>query len=433
MSVPSIWIALAALVASSYLAACNIALKTFSRVALGEMLEEAGKSDRLPAFIARLPKYLLVTATLRSCASLVVLLATLYYVQHQFNWPDFTDYLVAFFVTGALVSVFTVAIPFSWARYNRERIIMLSIPLLNAMLLLFTPVVAVLSVVDPIIRRLSGADNQNNDSEEQLTEQLLSVVEEHQTEGLIVGDEQKEMIEAVVEFPSTTVGEIMTPRTDVQGIEASSTLEEVKQQIIHQGHSRLPVFEESLDHIVGILYAKDLLRYLGTDEPFELRKLLREAIMVPESKPVSELLSEFKARKVHIAIVLDEYGGTAGLVTVEDIIEEIVGEIQDEYEPFEEPPSIRRIDENRIDVDARVYIDDLNDELNLNLPEDEDYDTVGGFVTATLGRIPEVGERFDFDNLAFTITDAVRTHVKRVTIERLTEEPAKQNDTNAEN
>jgi len=433
VSVPSIWIALAALLASSYMAACNIALKTFSRVALAERLEEVGKSGRLSTFIARLPRYLLITGILRSCTSLIVLLAILYYCQMQtrLDWPF--DYLAAFLLTGALLSVFTVAIPISWARYGREPLLVRSIPVLDAIVILFTPVLAVLSIFDPIVRRLSGVDNQVNDSEEQLTEQLLSVVEEHQTEGMVVPEEQKEMIEAVVEFPSTTVGEVMTPRTDVQGIEVNSSLEEVKRQILNQGHSRLPVYEENLDNIVGILYAKDLLRYLGSDEPFELRKILRQAMMVPESKPVGELLSEFKARKVHIAIVLDEYGGTAGLVTVEDIIEEIVGEIQDEYEPFEEPPAIRRIDDRRAEVDARVYIDDLNDELDVNLPEDEDYDTVGGFVTATLGRIPTVGERFEFDGLAFTVTDAQRTHVKSVTIERLTEESTtKQNGTNAE-
>ncbi|HEX7008782.1 MAG TPA: transporter associated domain-containing protein, partial [Phycisphaeraceae bacterium] len=139
----------------------------------------------------------------------------------------------------------------------------------------------------------------------------------------------------------------------------------------------------------------------------------------------------FKARKVHMAVVLDEYGGTAGLVTIEDVLEEIVGEIRDEYEVVEEPPQIQRIDENTAEVDARLHVDDFNDAIGVQLPEDEDYDTVGGFVFATLGRIPKAGESFDYANVRFTITAVERTKVKRVRVERLQEQPASANGSGA--
>jgi CBS domain containing-hemolysin-like protein len=167
---------------------------------------------------------------------------------------------------------------------------------------------------------------------------------------------------------------------------------------------------------------KDLIPYVGQDsgQPFDLRSILREPYMVPESKPVHELLTEFKVSKVHMAIVLDEYGGTAGLVTIEDILEEIVGEIQDEYEPVDEtPPGIERLDEQTVLVDARLRVDDLMDELDLELPEDRDYDTVGGFVLATLGHLPQAGEQFDFDGVRVTVTEAERTRVNRVRVERI--------------
>jgi CBS domain containing-hemolysin-like protein len=227
------------------------------------------------------------------------------------------------------------------------------------------------------------------------------------------------MLEAVFEFPTTTVGEIMTPRTDVIGIEASADLDNVREMIQKHGHSRIPVYEENLDNIQGILYAKDLLRYVGTDLPFEMGEVLRHALMVPESKPLAALLADFKANKVHIAIVLDEYGGTAGLVTIEDIVEEVVGEIQDEYEPQDEKPEFRKLEDGSYEVEARMRVDDVNDELGLDWPEDEDYDTVGGFVFSTIGHVPEQGESFDFQDCRVTVIDVERTRVNQVRIEKI--------------
>jgi CBS domain containing-hemolysin-like protein len=278
----------------------------------------------------------------------------------------------------------------------------------------------VLLLVDPIVRRMTGGELKIN-GDDDLADEVMSVVEEHEHEAG-VNLENKEMIEAVFEFRTITADEIMTPRTDIEGIEAGASLEQVKQTIQSIGHSRIPVYEENLDHLVGILYVKDLIPYVGQDsgQPFDLRSILREPYMVPESKPVHELLTEFKVSKVHMAIVLDEYGGTAGLVTIEDILEEIVGEIQDEYEPVDEtPPGIERLDEQTVLVDARLRVDDLMDELDLELPEDRDYDTVGGFVLATLGHLPQAGEQFDFDGVRVTVTEAERTRVNRVRVERI--------------
>jgi len=178
------------------------------------------------------------------------------------------------------------------------------------------------------------------------------------------------------------------------------------------------VYEDNIDNIIGLIYAKDLLAEVGKEsDDFSLRERMREAYFVPESKPLRSLLHEFQNQKLHIAVVLDEYGGTAGIVTLEDILEELVGEITDEYE--ETPPeSIRRIDENTIEVDARTYVDDLNDDYELDLPEDEDYDTVGGFVFSRLGYIPKTGEHFEYANLTFTISSAEPRRVKRVRIQK---------------
>ena len=228
------------------------------------------------------------------------------------------------------------------------------------------------------------------------------------------------MIESVMHFRETQVGEIMTPRTEIVALPASATLIEAKDIITRNGHSRIPVYDESLDDIQGVLYAKDLLTVDDTD-PFDPRELMRKVPFIPETKRITDLLQEMREKKVHVAIVLDEYGGTAGLVTMEDIVEEIVGEIPDEYEP-PEPEPMRRIDEHTLDIDARVHIDELNDELSVELPDDEDYDTVGGFLFSQMGKIPATGEEYRYQNLRFHVLDAEERKINRLRVSVLPQE-----------
>jgi len=415
----AIWISIAAALLGCYFAAVNIALKAYSQRRLTELLELRAKSDRVEPFVQRVPGLLLITGTLRAILSMAVLLFTLKAVQEQATgWDAWGQYLLSFGIALVVVTVMHVGIPSSWGRHHREGLVAVSMPLLTVLHQVLTPAVRLLQLLDPPIRRITGADLREEDDHEAIGDDVISMVEQRDKMGA-VDDQQKQMIEAIFEFPATTAGEIMTPRTEVQGIELGSSLTEVKELILNYGHSRLPVYDDSLDNISGLLYAKDLIRYLGDGQAFSLKSSLRPAHMVPETKPVHELLAEFKARKVHIAIVLDEYGGTAGLVTIEDILEELVGEIQDEYELTEEPPSVVRIDDTTARVDARMHIDDLNDELSVDLPEDEDYDTIGGFVFSTLGHIPEVGEHFEHENLRITVAAAEKTRINQVTIEKL--------------
>jgi CBS domain containing-hemolysin-like protein len=184
----------------------------------------------------------------------------------------------------------------------------------------------------------------------------------------------------------------------------------------------VPVYEDNIDKVIGLVYAKDLLTQIGKDSAeFKLRDKIRQAYFVPETKQLRVLLHEFQNRKLHIAVVLDEYGGTAGIVTIEDILEELVGEITDEYEETPAEP-VKKIDEDTIEADARTYIDDLNDEFELNLPEDEDYDTVGGFVFSRLGYIPKTDESFDYENLKFTIASAEARRIRRIKIRKVTQQ-----------
>lgn len=421
MKDPAFWIAFIAACMGCYFGACTIALRTFSRPRLAELLEELGRGDRLEPFVDSRAKMQLATATIRTFMSLVVLLSVLYLFEHHTAWALIWQYVAALVVTGLVVSIFIVAIPGSWARYQPEKLLAWSMPVLGVARGLMLPVVAFLHAFDPIVRRLSGVDVDAAESDEMeaLTDEVMSVVEGHDGNDK-VDDTQKDMIEAVFELPSMTADEIMTPRTDIEGLETVATLDQIKSYVQEQGHSRIPIYEENLDQILGILYVKDLIKYLDSPDATELdlKQVMREAMLVPETKSVNELLAEFKAKKVHIAIVLDEYGGTAGLVTIEDILEELVGEIQDEYEPHEDEATITHVSEDTVEVDGRVHVDVLNSHLDVDLPEDDDYDTVAGFVVAKLGHIPDVGEILELENLKLTVTRADRTKVTAVQIQK---------------
>jgi magnesium and cobalt transporter len=204
-------------------------------------------------------------------------------------------------------------------------------------------------------------------------------------------------------------------------IKVSATLEEAVKVAVEKGHSRIPVYEGTRDRIVGVLYARDLLRVAGdgkTPKDASIRPLLRKPLYVPVTKQIGELLKEFRTRKVHIAIVLDEWGGTAGMVTIEDVIEEIIGEIEDEYDHGqEEPPAFKRIDAASAEVDARLRIDELNDHLALDLPEDGEFETVGGFMFYHMGKVPKKGEKFVHGDVELTVLDADERRIRRVRVD----------------
>ncbi len=272
--------------------------------------------------------------------------------------------------------------------------------------------------VNEIVRRLTGANLKQNDGLNTVEEQLLRSIEHSQREGGIPA-EAAEMLENVVDLGDTDVGEIMTPRTDIEGVELTNDISEIRKFVLESGRSRIPIFEENLDQIIGILYVKDLVGFLGSEaNGFNLKNILRKPIVVPDTKLVQELLADFQTSEVHMAVVIDEYGGTAGLVTIEDVLEEIVGEIRDEHDDTQaDEPSMIRVSETRVEVDGRYNLDDLNDELGVELPEDEEYDTVAGFVLANLGHVPDVGEVLEIQNLIFTTLQATETQIERLSIE----------------
>ena len=282
------------------------------------------------------------------------------------------------------------------------------------------PIVWLVSTVSNVlVRALGGKDRPQ--AGYLSTEELKMLVETGSEQGGIEEDE-KEMIHGVIELAETKVHQVMVPRIGIRAVEVHDPIDQVLDMIVRAGHSRVPVYEESLDNIVGILYAKDLLPFLrpgaAPAAEIDIRSLVRPAAYVPETKPVDELLHEMRVDKRHIAIVVDEYGGTAGLITMEDVVEEIVGEIQDEYdseeslvEPLEEDEKIA------FRVDGRVSMDDLRDLFELSDTEEDDedeYDTVGGFIVHRVGRIPLPGAVVPFRDVTLTVETAEPRRIGKV-------------------
>ncbi|NQU75794.1 MAG: HlyC/CorC family transporter [Planctomycetes bacterium] len=382
-----------------------------SRVRLEHAFSDRRRSRCLAQLDRHMDQMLLVTAVVRVVCHLLIFLSLIRVVGQAWRWDTG---LAVMALAAAIVVVFGIGIPHAWAKYAGERTVAMMWPLLQVTRCGLWPIGKDLAAVDLAVRRLSGHREQSDGRTTEVEQEILQLASEGQAEGELDAGEM-EMITSVIEFHDIRASEIMTPRTDIEALPVEAARDRCVAAVLGVGHSRIPVYEQSLDSVIGVLYAKDLLAVTDQEE-FDLRKIMRKPYFVPETKAISDLLKEFKAQKVHMAIVLDEYGGTAGLVTIEDLLEELVGEIADEYEKTE-PALLRRVDDRTVEVDARMYIDDLNDELGIELPEEEDYDTVGGFVFSTLGYIPKANEQFDHEGINFTILEAEQRKINRIRVQ----------------
>ncbi len=284
---------------------------------------------------------------------------------------------------------------------------------LRVFYIVFKPFIWVLNHFANFVLRLVGVRPPSEGSEMHSPEELKFLIAESSKSGVIDDTEQK-MIENVFDFAETQVKQIMIPRNKIVGIEVNMSKEETIDAIIEEGYSRLPVYEGRIDNIIGMVFAKDILALLRNSEDFNLKDILRKPYFVSEENMIDDLLRSLQKRKMHIAVVLNEFGGTAGLVTLEDILEEIVGEIQDEYD--EEAPLLKKLSDKEYSISAEMIIDDANDYLPIDLPESEDYETVGGLITSETGRIPEVGEIIEFDEFFARIVERTTRQIQVVVI-----------------
>lgn len=336
--------------------------------------------------------------------------------------------LGAGFINGAAIVIITIIMsyfslvlgelaPKKIAMQAPEKISFKVVGILLFFSKIFAPLVKVLSVSTNVVVRLLGF-NPHAD-EETLTEEEIRMMVDVGGEKGVIEDVQKEMINNIFEFDDLDAGDLMTHRTDMTAVDVNDPIADVVKIAIESGYSRIPVFDDDPDDIIGIIYVKDLLKYIGTDLPkHAMKKIMRPAMFVPESKSCGDLFKEMTSQHKQMAIVVDEYGGTAGVVTLEDIVEEIVGNIQDEYDDEEE--EISKINETTFTIDGMTDIDELDEIISKEIPEG-DYDTVAGFIISQLGYLPQEGEQNEvvFENIKFTVLEVENRRIEKVRVEIL--------------
>lgn len=375
------------LVLSAFANGAETALTAVGRVRSNTMLDQGVKGGEAVAYLIKEPNRFLSAILIVNSVAVIVAstLATLLLVSVL---GAGTGAVVAPLVTSVIVLVFVEILPKTLAIHTAEATALRYAGAVRVVTRVLDPVISVLIGLTGIAMRVRGIHPRTGPFVTE--EELISLVTLSEQQG-VLQEEEREMIHGVIELENTMVREVMVPRVRITAVQADSTIEEAVTIALEDGHSRLPIYEETIDRVTGVLYAKDLLRAISRGgHDISIRSLARKPFEVPETKRVSDLFREFQTRKIHIAIVVDESGGTAGLVTIEDLLEEIVGDIQDEYDKPGEEPTVEQVGPLEYIVDARIHLEDLNDEVHLGI-DSEEYDTLNGFIIDRLGAIPAVG------------------------------------------
>ncbi|MFH1862172.1 MAG: hemolysin family protein [bacterium] len=407
------------LIFSAFFSSVETAFFSLTQSILAELKEARdSRSKRVIRLLDR-PKELLVTIltgnTIVNVAIAVIAALLALRLCSILNFPASAGLAIEIISVSVLILIVgeimpkIIALKFAttWALWT-------ALPIGVIRVLLF-PITKLLTSMSAGLSRLLGVERRRMLISKDEIRTLVEVSEEH---GALEQDE-KELIKGIFEFSETSVKEIMVPRVDMVCLPITASVQDLIHLVQEKGHSRIPIYQEHLDNIAGLIHVKDLLHYLQNGEiQVELASILRQAYFVPEGKKIDDLLREFQEEKFHMAIVVDEYGGTAGLVTLEDIIEEIVGEIQDEYD--REVPLYQWLDENTLIADARINIEELNEILGEALiPEAEDYETLGGFIITQTGSLPRPKESLSFGNLHFVIEELSGKRIGKIRVTRL--------------
>ncbi len=406
------------LASSAFLAASEISLVSVNRFRIRSLSEEGNRKARVLEGLLEQPNRFLSTILMLTLLVQVGASAIATGMALAFELP-----LAAAIATGVMtffIFIFSEMAPKTYATNHPEKVALAVAPVVKLLSGFFYPVVRLLILISNGVIRIFGGKTIKEGPfvTEGDIKALVSAAEEQD----VIEEEEKKLIHSIFDFGDTLVREVMIPRTDMVMLEDSAGLEEALEVILRTGFSRIPVYHHDFDHIIGVLYAKDLLPYLKRGESdVKPRDLLREAYFVPETKRVSELLTELRTLTIHMAIVLDEYGGTSGLVTIEDLLEEIVGEIFDEYDSAME--LYENLGDGRYVFDARISIDDINELLGTRLPAHQ-WDTLGGLMYNLMGKIPKQGESVTFEGMRLVAQKVVGRRIYMVLLEVLDGEEA---------
>ncbi len=405
------------LIFSAFFSGSETAFFSLTQATINRLAQSKKLNVKQVAVLLKEPKKLLIAIIIGNTlanvatATLAAVLTTRFSKEHGLHNEILLLFINVLVVTFVIL-FFSEIIPKVTAVKNARKLaIHLSLPL-TFFYYLFYPASLCFDFITRIITSTLGIDKDKFTLSEEELRVLVDVGEE---KGALKKDE-KEMIHSICEMGKTMAREIMVPRTDMVCIEKSATLNQVLSLVRNKLHSRIPIYADKVDNIIGILHLKDLLPFIKkrNTSSFDLEKLVRPPYYVPEQKKLDELLREFQSKRIHMAIVVDEYGGTSGLVTLEDVIEEIVGEIQDEYDS--ETPEFRRLSDTSFLVDGGMSLDDINEELGLELPTEEGVDTLAGFLLGQFGSVPRSKEKIAYNGYEFVIEKATKKRIQLVKI-----------------
>ncbi len=408
---------------SSFFSATETALTSISAVKINQIAGHEDKSHPLFDWLKNPTKYLTTILVGNNIANIAGALLMGDFCRRLFIGLGYLEEealsgIIAFLVVTSSVLIFGEIIPKSWARHHCESMAPRLAPWVAFIYKILKYPIRFFMLISNMIIRLFGGES-TKEVPFVTSDDLKLMIEVGEKQGLLDIDE-REMLHSIFELSETQIREVMTPRVEMIYVKVTDPLETVLKAFEQHDFSRLPVIEDNRDNVVGILYMKDLLHHwhMNNDSQDVVRKLMRPRIYVPENKRVDEVLKQFQREKIHLAIVVDEYGGTSGLVTIEDILEEIVGEIHDEFDEEEEP--ITKVGETTWIVDATVHPDDLYEALGLEWEdEEEEFDSVAGFLLHLRGDLPKTGEVIEHEDIMFTVMEANEKRINRVRVEQI--------------
>ncbi|HCJ56035.1 hemolysin family protein [Lutispora sp.] len=420
---------------NAFFAASEMAIVSIRQSKLKPLIEEGNKAAKIVDNFIEEPSKLLATiqvgitfagffASALSAKTLAVYLAEVLKKSNLAIISTYADSFSFIFITMLMAYITLVLgelVPKRMALQWSDKVALaVAKPILFLSKIAF-PIVKLLTFSTNFIVKMFGGSAENNSS--QITEEEIRLMINVGEERGIIRETETEMINSIFEFDDTVVKEVMTPRTDIAAININASLEEIMEVIVEEHFSRIPVYEDTIDNIVGLLYVKDLFGMMKYGKEFKvsLKDIIRPAYFVPEYKKIDELFKEMQKSKTHIAIVIDEYGGTAGLITIEDLLEEIVGNIFDEYDDV--VLEYEQLDDNTYLINGMLSIDEVNDIMHTELPEDElEFDTISGMVLSLSGKMPEVGDEVEFDGVQFRIEEVDDKRITKIKVKKQSEE-----------
>jgi putative hemolysin len=401
---------------AAFFSAAETALTSLSEGKTKQLIENKGPGSKALHIWLHFPNRVLTTLLVGNTIA-NTLSAALVTQMTEMVFGNYSVAVATGFVT-LLLLIFGEVTPKTFARHNAEKIAPIMMTLLYPIYWILWPVVMAVSSVAAMIVRLSGSKAVGG-GPVATEEDIEFMVRLGQQEG-VLEKEQGQMLESVFEFRDTLVKEAMVPRTEMNSIDKAAPVDSIMQLIREHGHTRWPVYTDNVDNIVGVFHTKDLLAaLLRNREDIKIDDYLRPALFVPDVMKIGDLLKEFKHGRAHLAIVVDEYGGTAGMITLEDVIEELVGEIRDEYDSEEDERVLHKIDEDNYSVDGKASIHNLGEVLGIEFPEDEDFESLAGFLIATYGKMPPLNAEIDFCGWRFMVKKADEKRIETVLIRRI--------------